>query len=328
MRITRLLALFLPAMLWASVAHAGVTPAAQGKPSLRIDAPGFRYQAAQGETRCELEAMSVQDLAAREDGAAAAVSRMLDAFAARSVAGYVAEMTADFRFDSDDPEMRKSAPRGLDRAAEQAFAQHLFVGGKRGPDGHALPIATHIWISLGPLTENTEGLHDGEVRLTLAHLEAAVGLADGGVFHMADTRNEMIVVHEPQGWRVRRWHEWHPEIAAMDSLAKRLAKATESRDTLPRAHAALAPGEHRLALAARANRQNEALVFDLLLPQQGGALEVFDLEGRRIARRDLGDLGVGRHVVSIDSRGLGNGIYWARVHQGAETVTARLTWLR
>ena len=54
-------------------------------------------------------------------------------------------------------------------------------------------------------------------------------------------------------------------------------------------------------------------------------LELFDIRGRRVARVDVGSRGIGDRIVSlgqlIDS---GPGLYWARLHQGVRTATARI----
>ena len=66
------------------------------------------------------------------------------------------------------------------------------------------------------------------------------------------------------------------------------------------------------------------------LPVAGHAtLDVVDLSGRQVARRDVGLLGAGRHTVAMDEgRPLAAGVYFVRLTQGARQATARVTVLK
>ena len=58
-------------------------------------------------------------------------------------------------------------------------------------------------------------------------------------------------------------------------------------------------------------------------------LEVFDLAGRKVAARDVGGLGGGRHVVRLaETRALESGIYLAKLTRGAETRTTKVAVVR
>jgi hypothetical protein len=61
------------------------------------------------------------------------------------------------------------------------------------------------------------------------------------------------------------------------------------------------------------------------LPAPGLAiLEVTDIAGRRVFRRDVGALGAGRHVLKLDSAApLGPGVYLIRLTRGAHAVGTR-----
>lgn len=53
-------------------------------------------------------------------------------------------------------------------------------------------------------------------------------------------------------------------------------------------------------------------------------IEVLDLAGRRVMRREVGGLGAGRHLVAIDAnQRLAAGAYVMRLRQGSRTVSAR-----
>ena len=268
----------------------------------------------------------------RVDGPMEAVWAMLEAFADRSETAYAGWMSDDFRFDSDDPDFRASTPNGMDRAAEEQFARHLFRGGKLSPDGRALPTATRVQLSAGPVLATAVAMPHDQAHVTLAHLEVSIALSDGSTLELGETRNELWLVRTPAGWRVRRWQETHPAPDALDAVAQRLAHAVNARDTLAPSTAAQEPpapvATERVALAPHMDRERAALVFDVTLPAAGGSLEVFDVMGRRVIRRDLSDLGAGHHVVALDGHELGVGVYWARIQQGVNVATARVVWIR
>jgi len=57
------------------------------------------------------------------------------------------------------------------------------------------------------------------------------------------------------------------------------------------------------------------------------SLEMFDVSGRRVWSREVGDLGAGAHEVAL-GRDLPTGIYAIRLHQSGRTVGSRMTILR
>jgi hypothetical protein len=58
-------------------------------------------------------------------------------------------------------------------------------------------------------------------------------------------------------------------------------------------------------------------------------LELLDVAGRRVALREVGTLGAGRHEVDLsDGRALDPGLYFLRLTQGRETRTTRVTMLQ
>lgn len=68
----------------------------------------------------------------------------------------------------------------------------------------------------------------------------------------------------------------------------------------------------------------------LALPQaaSNGVLEVFAVDGRHVARRELGPLDAGEHVVALGETGaLAPGIYFARVRVGRESARAKFVVL-
>ena len=57
-------------------------------------------------------------------------------------------------------------------------------------------------------------------------------------------------------------------------------------------------------------------------------LEVVDVAGRWVARREVGSLGPGRHVVELGSPGLKAGLYFLRLEQGGQVLRSRVVVMR
>jgi hypothetical protein len=58
-------------------------------------------------------------------------------------------------------------------------------------------------------------------------------------------------------------------------------------------------------------------------------LEMLDVAGRRIAMRDVGSLGVGRHAIDLGAgRRLASGLYLVCLRQGANVRVTRVAVLR
>lgn len=86
------------------------------------------------------------------------------------------------------------------------------------------------------------------------------------------------------------------------------------------------PAAARLAMAGpRPNPASGDVAVEFTLAGDGPALvEVYDVGGRRVASRDLGSPGAGRHVVRLaGGRGLAAGVYVFVVRQGGAVATAR-----
>ena len=83
-----------------------------------------------------------------------------------------------------------------------------------------------------------------------------------------------------------------------------------------------------VAFALRSLSGNPAhglLQFSVKLPSNGRAtLELIDVTGRRIARKEL-SLGAGEHQVRLDAKGAASGVYWARLLQSGKMITTRVS---
>lgn len=99
-------------------------------------------------------------------------------------------------------------------------------------------------------------------------------------------------------------------------------------------HGGLATVEVPLAFAlalegARPNPARGVLQVALTLPDGAPAqLALYDLSGRRIASREVGAHGPGRHVVRLDDGALAPGLYWVTLTHGGRTLRARVAVVR
>jgi hypothetical protein len=91
------------------------------------------------------------------------------------------------------------------------------------------------------------------------------------------------------------------------------------------------PAHWRLALAPPApNPAASRLAIAFTLPSAGPALlEVLDIGGRRVAKREVGALGAGQHVLTFsEAAGWRPGIYLVRLAQGGQALTTRVSIVR
>jgi hypothetical protein len=91
------------------------------------------------------------------------------------------------------------------------------------------------------------------------------------------------------------------------------------------------PDAWRLALSApRPNPGSGPASFAVTLAERAPAsIELLDLQGRRVAHRDLGMFDPGSHIVAFEeAAALAPGVYLARLTQGPETRTVRLIRIR
>src|SRR5262249_14706086 len=92
----------------------------------------------------------------------------------------------------------------------------------------------------------------------------------------------------------------------------------------------VSPGPTSFTFALDGARPNPArggrMTIQFALPSGAPAtLELFELEGRRIASREVGSLGAGRHALEIaQGRSLSAGVYLVRLTQGATERTVRV----
>jgi len=87
----------------------------------------------------------------------------------------------------------------------------------------------------------------------------------------------------------------------------------------------------RLALdGIRPNPAVRVMNVSLSLPNDSPAtLAVLDVAGRKLASREVGSLGVGRHTLPLDlGAGVSPGVYWLRLTQGGHSLLAKAAIVR
>jgi len=65
-------------------------------------------------------------------------------------------------------------------------------------------------------------------------------------------------------------------------------------------------------------------VWFTLPSRERAVLEVMDIAGRRVLRREVGSLGPGRHLVDLSASLRAPGLYFLRLAQGGQLLRARV----
>ncbi|MFN8588138.1 MAG: hypothetical protein U0704_10100 [Candidatus Eisenbacteria bacterium] len=250
------------------------------------------------------------------------VRAMFAAFQQRDPGGWVEGMASDYRFDSDDPAFRLAHPDGFTRCDEYAFARHLFRGGGEPPGGRRRPIVTRVDAPVGAVLLTLLALGEHRATVLVEGYAYTLRFDDGSRVQVSGTVNTLELILRDGAWRVLAWHEHVPAAgasAAANPAADSAATATQtaSADDVPA----------RLAIRPRGIANGSVLAFELDLPRRGGVLELFDVMGRRITRRDLDALLPGVRRIELPASGIPTGTYWARVQQGGTMATTRIVRL-
>ena len=127
----------------------------------------------------------------------------------------------------------------------------------------------------------------------------------------------------------------HPHNYSFYSVARDQAGNIETAPAGPdvsfSSQVAVGPGRWELSLGgARPNPVRGEIQVSLTLSNQEPAmLELLDVTGRRVLRRDVGSMGPGPHVVTLGaSPRLKSGLYFLRLSQNDRSLNARLAVLR
>jgi len=148
------------------------------------------------------------------------------------------------------------------------------------------------------------------------HAGSAATVAAGGAVGLSYEQ-------DPEGWLDVGSivvESYGPQGAPVAKVAPVAASSTEESR-------ASAPLTLAIAPVAANPARGRALVVDVALPSADPArLEVLDVMGRRVATRELGSLGTGRHSVDLGAgQRFAPGVYLLRLTQGNDARVARVT---
>ena len=144
------------------------------------------------------------------------------------------------------------------------------------------------------------------------------------------TQQGTVLVSDGAGGAILVWQDLRntpPQLFEFDLYAQRVLANGGVLDVTSGA----TPAAAAFALdGARPNPAGRDLTVAFALPDEAPArLELFDLAGRRLRTREVGDLGAGRHLVRLgDGEPVPAGVYWLRLARGDRALTSRVAVLR
>jgi hypothetical protein len=279
-------------------------------------------------------------------GPSAAIQSLVRAYSDRSVEGYAALLTADYRFHFSSNRASDVGVfvNGFTREHELRSASALFHGvvreGRVVKPGAEAITATLDGLSEGPDPEHPDSMTHYRV-VAVRNLELGIRLAAGDtiglspalhVFHLVRGDVAVRAAGQPaeQGrWYVRRWLEDVEGLRLVlaenrgpcgEPAPRPGAQARSEGSTGP----AGAPAD--LAIHPLGNPACATVELACDLPGSEPALvEVFDVMGRRMNRRDLANPAPGTVRVEAGAGArIVPGVYWVRLSQGARRPTTTM----
>jgi hypothetical protein len=193
------------------------------------------------------------------------------------------------------------------------------------PASHVLPLQTYSDVPSIPVSWTAEGTPSDLRDFTICVSEDGAAFR---VWRLNTTTGSDTLVPPP---------DHHHHGYAFYSVARDIAGNIEATPggadatTQFRLDAGGAPGAPALALeGARPNPSVGTLHVRFTLPSREPAtLELIDVAGRRVLRRDVGALGPGVHVVDIEEqRPLRPGLYFIRLAQAGREIAQRVAVIR
>lgn len=284
------------------------------------------------------------------DSPTAAIHSLARAYGDRSIQEFAALLSADYRFHSNTSGVAGMGVfvDGFTREHELTSASELFgVAPREGAAGR--PAATRITATLDSLSEGPDPEHPDSTshfRVVAARrFQLGISLASGDtivtgpglhVFHLVRGDAAIRVEGQPADssrWYFRRWLE---DVAGVTlALAEKqggCGDAVPNPGVSARSEGgapvspASAGAPVNLAIHPLGNPACPTLKLTCDLPgTEPGLLEVFDVTGRMMNRRNLPSLAPGtvRVEAGVGAR-IMPGVYWVRLSQGARRPTTKM----
>lgn len=264
------------------------------------------------------------------------------AYRDKSPEGVGAALTADYVFHTQTPDPRGFIT-GIDRESEMHTTRGMLEGVKR--DGvQVMPPADSVFLFVDGVNQSTDPEHPDSTQhyrtLVISRLELRIVFGGDKEYKVANSRHVVHVVRgdaavlaegqpaDPDRWYIRRW------LNDISGVASKLREgkggcgedepAGEPASGAPRSSPR--PGPTALAIRPLTNPACAKLAVTCDLPGVDPAwVEVYDVSGRRLNRRDVPVAAAGSVTVEA-GRGatLLPGIYWVRVGQKGSRPETRM----
>jgi hypothetical protein len=257
----------------------------------------------------------------------------------RSADSVLAHYTADFLFHSFGDSVADYTA-GSGRAEQEAWLRGLFGGVIRGADTLRAP-ADSVGFTLDGFREGVDPEHPDSTQhyqvVEVGRYEMGLRIGDARfitkskkhVFHFVRGDVAHLVPGQPADsvrWYVRRWLE--DVSGVLESLAKSNGGCGEPQEPVPGPRSGGAAPAASVALAIRPLTNPACAKLELAcdLPQSGPArVDVYDVSGRRMNRRDVTAAAPGRLTIEAGAGvKLPPGPYWVRISQGKYAPATRM----
>jgi len=271
------------------------------------------------------------------EGPQAALEAVARGYRERSVATVMAQYTADYRFHSmGEGDTLLRFVDGFARADEERSLRNMFEGVTR--DGKVVrPPVDSVGMTMDGFTEGVDPEHPDSTAqyrvVTVARFELGFRMDDStlglgapsrNVFHLVRGDVARLLPDQPADaghWYIRRWLE--DVNGVLEALRERQGDCGEPEAPRP---GAATGGAIALGILPLGNPACASLKLTCALPEAGAArLEVYDVSGRRVNRREISAARPGRIDVEAGAGAkLLPGPYWVRLTQGAHRPVTRM----
>jgi hypothetical protein len=267
------------------------------------------------------------------DSPAGAIHEYTRAYSERSVERLGALLAADFRSHiAGQDAVERCFPEGIDRATEMSVIRGLIRGVRQG-DSLLVPPARDVRVKAEGLTEADDPEHPDSTehyRIVVIERFKFDIVAEGEsefqnnpslhIVHLVRGDAARLVPGQPadaRHWYIRRWLE------DVNGLATALGKVEGDCEQADSAVASRTLATLALSIHPLGNPACPTLDIACDLPAAGPArIEVFDVMGRRLQRKDFDVAGPGTMKLQAGSGvRLAPGAYWVRLSQASRRST-------